>query len=611
MDDPKANVQENLDRIRKKFGLDTSGPPRMTAFTIKQLCVKHNLYQTIYLNEKLYLHYQGFRKIENLDGMTELKALWLQGNCISKIENLEVCSQVRCLYLQNNVIEKIEGLETLAELDSLDLSYNQIHRIEGLQNCKKLRSLSLTKNHLSSLDAILGLRDCPSLSVLDLSQNDIPLEAAEQLVELLKSMTNLRVLRLEGNPVVRTTAFNYRKTIIASVPSLTYLDSRPVFENERRIVNAWALGGTISERLQREDIERRHIRSEQRRKEKRHLEVMRMLIEDGHSKQINRVWNKERELRELGILPEQDLSTSQHISAPLPPYEPRHNTANFVSTSSLPTYRARGRDSTLETLSSCEDDSSSWDETDTETRERRRRLDSLRFVGENVMDNEEVEVSDGVNNELSSNWSGDDEMGEEEGREASGEGRARRRRRREVWMERRAGEEVMENEWTLDKPNEMNEIHENGDSEEEQRESIQRRQEEEERVRREEEQRQKQEEEQKKTKRIISLFFSDDDEHSKEEGSEGAETPSEEARPSTVEEHEQLVQSEDTSACDTTLPFCPIDTKPTLSEERMCCSAFDEERRESDSAFFDETVVGRFLTAGPLLIHFELISGQS
>jgi hypothetical protein len=32
---------------------------------------------------------------------------------------------------------------------------------------------------------------------------------------------------------------NYRKTVIAALPELKYLDERPVFEDERRLVNAW------------------------------------------------------------------------------------------------------------------------------------------------------------------------------------------------------------------------------------------------------------------------------------------------------------------------------------------------------------------------------------
>lgn len=49
---------------------------------LKQLCLdpKHGGYSTPHLNEKLYLHFKGITKIENLDEYTGLRSLWLEGN---------------------------------------------------------------------------------------------------------------------------------------------------------------------------------------------------------------------------------------------------------------------------------------------------------------------------------------------------------------------------------------------------------------------------------------------------------------------------------------------------------------------------------------------------
>ena len=55
---------------------------------------------------------------------------------------------------------------------------------------------------------------------------------------MLKQLPNLKCLYLQGNPVVSHMK-NYRKTMIAALPSLGYLDERPVFEDERRMVTAW------------------------------------------------------------------------------------------------------------------------------------------------------------------------------------------------------------------------------------------------------------------------------------------------------------------------------------------------------------------------------------
>jgi hypothetical protein len=100
--------------VKSRYGIEDN--PTINTKTIKALCKKNNLFQTLFgdnfnyiffrhLNDKIYLHFQGFRKIENLDGLSEIRALWLQGNAISKIENLETCPKIRCLYLQDNCIE--------------------------------------------------------------------------------------------------------------------------------------------------------------------------------------------------------------------------------------------------------------------------------------------------------------------------------------------------------------------------------------------------------------------------------------------------------------------------------------------------------------------------
>ena len=109
----------------------------------------------------------------------------------------------------------------------------------------------------------------PYPRVLDLSDNDLPPEEAEQLVELLSTLPSLSVLRLIGNPIVRTTAFPYRKTLISRCPQLKYLDDRPVFDYERRLVEAWARGTTREEKLRFEQEERDRQRAEEHEKQER------------------------------------------------------------------------------------------------------------------------------------------------------------------------------------------------------------------------------------------------------------------------------------------------------------------------------------------------------
>jgi dynein assembly factor 1 len=66
-------------------------------------------------------------------------------------------------------------------------------------------------------------------------------------------MPNLKVLYLMNNPVVKKIK-NYRKTIIAALPNLKYLDDRPVFVDDRRHAEAFSRGGLDEERKERDKI---------------------------------------------------------------------------------------------------------------------------------------------------------------------------------------------------------------------------------------------------------------------------------------------------------------------------------------------------------------------
>jgi len=45
----------------------------MTKEHLQKLCEKDKLYRTAYLNDKIYLHYKGFRELKNLEEYTGLK----------------------------------------------------------------------------------------------------------------------------------------------------------------------------------------------------------------------------------------------------------------------------------------------------------------------------------------------------------------------------------------------------------------------------------------------------------------------------------------------------------------------------------------------------------
>ena len=60
-------------------------------------------------------------------------------------------------------------------------------------------------------------------------------------------MPNLGVLQCKGNSF-RDAIPNYRKTLVARLPNLKYLDERPVTEDERRRAEAFAEGQLPAER---------------------------------------------------------------------------------------------------------------------------------------------------------------------------------------------------------------------------------------------------------------------------------------------------------------------------------------------------------------------------
>lgn len=94
---------------------------------------------------------------------------------------------------------------------------------------------------------------------MNLSNNRLDLEPTEEgalqpLIEGLSRLCpKLRVLNLMGNPITRK-MLNYRRTIIAALPELRYLDDHPVFDEERRAVNAWVRGGKEAEMEERRKI---------------------------------------------------------------------------------------------------------------------------------------------------------------------------------------------------------------------------------------------------------------------------------------------------------------------------------------------------------------------
>lgn len=221
-------------------------------------CLENNGYETPELNDKIYLHFRGFRKIENLDKFFGCKALWLDSNGFSKIENLEPLVDLRCLYISKNLISKMEGLDALKNLTILDLSNNRLTKIENLSCCPNLQTINVSHNVLSSVDTIAHFQQCPALNNIDMTNNR--LEADEAFFDTLRGIPALVALSVNGNDITKLASF--RKKMIAKLPKLGYLD-RPIDLQERTFAEAFVNGGPEAEAAARAqwklDVEKKRV----------------------------------------------------------------------------------------------------------------------------------------------------------------------------------------------------------------------------------------------------------------------------------------------------------------------------------------------------------------
>eukprot|EP01064_Diplonema_japonicum_P028394 TRINITY_DN4349_c8_g1_i1.p1 TRINITY_DN4349_c8_g1~~TRINITY_DN4349_c8_g1_i1.p1 ORF type:complete len:477 (+),score=161.71 TRINITY_DN4349_c8_g1_i1:70-1431(+) len=240
----------------------------MTRAAIEKCIKEHDGYLQPYLNDQLYLHCKGFIRIEEVIGIYDkIKALWLQQNALSKIENLDKLTSIGCLYLHQNCITSMHGLSALQSLHTLNLSQNYITKIEGLSDLPNLETLLISQNRISDVSGLQGLLGCNNLSCLDIANNGLTCdkdqgETPEQVIDLLSKLPSLACLYIQGNELPNQTRY-FRRKMVGTIKTLTFMDERPVFPDDRRATDAWVTGG-----FEAEQAERDAIREEKKQAEK-------------------------------------------------------------------------------------------------------------------------------------------------------------------------------------------------------------------------------------------------------------------------------------------------------------------------------------------------------
>ena len=225
---------------------DENGFRIITEEFCRKLCHYNGGYNSPALNMNLYLHFQGFRKIQNLDSFKNLQVLYLENNSINKIEGLEKLIELRCLYLQNNYIKEIQGLDNNINLSILNISNNKIKTIKNMSKLINLENFYISKNELSTTKDLNNLLELKSLSLLDIQNNNFS-NNSKELLSFLNKMENLKVLYLKGNEVCRT-ILNYRRAIIIQLAHLSYLDDKPIKQEDRVGAIAYFKGGYEAEK---------------------------------------------------------------------------------------------------------------------------------------------------------------------------------------------------------------------------------------------------------------------------------------------------------------------------------------------------------------------------
>jgi len=220
--------------------VDITRPSGLTPEALVERCVKNDGYAVPELNEQLLLHHAGFSRIPEgiLEPYYNCRTLYLQANGVQEIENIESLTLLTSLYLMENSIQIIKNVACFSELLVLNLSNNQITHVPSGCLPSRLQQFTISKNFIATIKDIPGIFECEHLNTLNISYNNI--EETDEIIDLWEPL-KLQCLILNHNPGIQKVK-HYRKKIINAIPTLRFLDDRPVNDLERAGAEAWSRG---------------------------------------------------------------------------------------------------------------------------------------------------------------------------------------------------------------------------------------------------------------------------------------------------------------------------------------------------------------------------------
>ncbi|KAL1345612.1 hypothetical protein HN51_019346 [Arachis hypogaea] len=219
----------NLEKLDLKLNNLTSLEGLRSCVNLKWLSVLENKLETLEGIQgltKLTVLNAGKNKLRSMDevrSLVSLRALILNENEIASICKLDELKELNTIVLSKNPIRKIGGaLTKVKSITKLSLSHCQLQGIDcSLKSCVELRELRLAHNEIQSLPDELAQNS--KLQNLDLGNNVITKWSE---LKVLKSLTNLRNLNLQGNPVASIEKVT--RKVKKALPKLRIFNARPV-----------------------------------------------------------------------------------------------------------------------------------------------------------------------------------------------------------------------------------------------------------------------------------------------------------------------------------------------------------------------------------------------